>query len=185
MQDIHPLGTQKLTQKLVMLMTFISGSQRADTIHSIRVSDIKILDKKVVIPIMSPIKQTKRTKHIAPLCFQIYNKELKLCVVSHLTEYLKRAKSYRDTDKLLLTCIKPYRAASKDTISKWCKSIIKESDISIHIYTSHSSRAAASSYVKSLGASLSTIIQSAGWKLESTFAQFHEKQIEDRKSLFT
>ena len=56
MQDIHALDIQKLTQKLVMLMTLISGEQR--TIHSIRVSDIKILDNKVVIPIMSLIKQT-------------------------------------------------------------------------------------------------------------------------------
>ena len=78
---------------------------------------------------MSLIKQTKPVKHMAPLCFQIYNKEPKLRVVSHPTEYLKRTKSYRDTDKLFLTCIKPYRAASKDTISRWCKSIIKESGI--------------------------------------------------------
>ena len=46
-------------------MTLISGEQR--TIHSIRVSDIKILDNKVVIPIMSLIKQTKPTKHMALL----------------------------------------------------------------------------------------------------------------------
>ena len=111
MQDIHALDIQKLTQKLVMLMTLISGEQR--TIHSIRVSDIKILDNKVVITIMSLIKQTKPTKHMAPLCFQIYNKEPKLCVVTHLTEYLKRTKSYRDTDKLFLTWIKPYRQPVK------------------------------------------------------------------------
>ena len=116
---------------------------------------------------------------MAPLCFQIYNKEPKLCVVSHLTEYLKRTKSYRDTDKLFLTCIKPYRAASQDTISRWCKSIFNGSSINIRSYTSHSSRAAASSYAKSHGASLSTIIQSAGSKSERTFAQFYEKQIEE------
>ena len=99
--------------------------------------------------------------------------------MSYLTEYLKRTKSYRDTDKLFLTCIKPYRAASKDTISRWCKSIIKESGISIHSYASHSSRAAALSYAKSRGASLSTIIQSAGWKSKRKFSQFYEKQIEE------
>ena len=175
MQDIHALDIQKLTQKLVMLMTLISRGQRAQAIHSIRVSDIKILNNKAVIPIMSLIKQTKSIKHMAPLCFQIYNKEPKLCVVTHLTEYLKRTKSYRDTDKLFLTYIKAYRAASKDTISRWCKSIIKESGISIHSYTSHSSRAVASSYVKTRRASLSTIIQSAGWKSERTFARFYEK----------
>ena len=34
-------------------------------------------------------------------CFQIYNKDPKLYVVSHLTKYLKRTKNYSDTDKLL------------------------------------------------------------------------------------
>ena len=97
------------------------------TIHSIRVSVIKILDNKVVIPIMSLIEQTNQWKHIAPLCFQSYHKVLQLRVVSHLNEYLKRTKSYKDTGKLFLTCIKPCRAPSKDTISRWCKSIIKES----------------------------------------------------------
>ena len=62
---------------------------------------------------------------------------------------------------------------------EWCKSIIKESCISIHSYTSHSSKATASSYAKFRGAPLSTIILSAGWILERTFAQFYEKQIEE------
>ena len=145
-----------------------------------RVSDIKILYNKVVIPIMSLIKQTTPTKYMAPLCSQIYNKESKLCVVTHLNEYLKRTKSYRDTDKLISTCIKPYRAASKDTISRWCKSIIKESGISIHSYTSHSSIAATSSYAKTCGASLSTIIHIAGRKSERPFTKFYEKQMEEQ-----
>ena len=72
---------------------------------------------------MSLIKPTKGTKHMVPLYFQKYKKEPKLCVVSHLTEYLKRTKSYRNTDKLILVCIKPYRAASKDSISRWCISV--------------------------------------------------------------
>ena len=110
MHEIHALDIQKLTQKLFMLMTPISGGQRTPTIHSIRVSYIQILDNKVLIPIMSLMKQTKPKKHIAPLCFQVYNKEPKLYVVSHLTEYLKRTKSFRDTDKLFLTSIKPYMA---------------------------------------------------------------------------
>ena len=69
MQNIHALDTQKLTQKLAMLMALTSGGQRVQIIHSIRVSDVKILDNKVVIPIMSLIKQTKPTKDMASLCF--------------------------------------------------------------------------------------------------------------------
>ena len=39
-----------------MLMALISGGQRAQTIHSINVSDIKIPDNKVAMPIISLIK---------------------------------------------------------------------------------------------------------------------------------
>ena len=70
MQEIKSLDIQKLTQKLVMLMTLISGGQGAQTNHNIRVSDIKILDNKVVIPVMSLIKQSKPTKHMTLLCFE-------------------------------------------------------------------------------------------------------------------
>ena len=69
-QQVQALDIQKLTQKLVMLVALISEGQRARIIHSISVSDIKIVDNKVVIPIMTLIKQTKPTKHIAPLSFQ-------------------------------------------------------------------------------------------------------------------
>ena len=102
MEEIQALDIQTLTQKLVMLMTLISGGHRPQTIHSIRVSDIEILDDNVAIPIMSLIKQTKPTKHMAPFRFQTYNKEPKICVVSHLTENLQTTKSYRDTNKLFL-----------------------------------------------------------------------------------
>ena len=86
MPEIHTLDIQKLTQKLVILMTLISGGQRAQNIFSSRVSDIKILDNKVAIPIMSQIEQTKPTKHKEPLCFQAYNKDPKPCVVTHITK---------------------------------------------------------------------------------------------------
>ena len=75
MQEIQGLDAQKLTQKLAMLMTLIQRGQRAPNIHSIRVSDIKILDNKVDLPIMSLNEQTKLTKYMAPLCFQTHNKE--------------------------------------------------------------------------------------------------------------
>ena len=71
------------------------------------------------------------------------------------------------------------RTYNQNTISRLCKFLIRGSDISIHNYTSHSSRAAASSHAKSHGALLSTIIHSAGWKSERTLAQFYDIQIQE------
>lgn len=95
-ENNQELDIQKLTHRLFMLMALISGSQRVQIIHNLRVSDILF-----VILVMSVIKQTNPTKHVVPLCFETYNKQSKLFVVRHLTECLKRIKCNRDTDKLL------------------------------------------------------------------------------------
>ena len=68
MQPIEELGIRKLTCKLIMVQTFIPGGERAQTIHSIRVSDIKIVDSVIVtLQIMSAIKKTKPAKHMEPV----------------------------------------------------------------------------------------------------------------------
>ena len=73
-ENNQTLDIQKLTQKLVMLMTLISKCQKAQSIKNFRVSDIL-----VVTLFISLIKQSKPTKHMVPLCFQTYNKKPKLC----------------------------------------------------------------------------------------------------------
>ena len=59
MLEIQTLDIQKLTQKMIMLMTLISEGQRVQTINSIKVPDIKILINKIVLSIMSLVKKTK------------------------------------------------------------------------------------------------------------------------------
>ena len=70
-----------LTRKLAMLMTLITSGQRAKTIHSIKVSIIQIIDKKVYMPIKSVIKQTKANKCMEPSSFMAYDNEPILSVV--------------------------------------------------------------------------------------------------------
>ena len=82
MQQIQTLDIWNSTQKLVMLMTLISWCQRVQVIHIIRVSDTKILNNKVVVPIMFLIKQTKPAKHMASLFIQMYNRVKALCFES-------------------------------------------------------------------------------------------------------
>ena len=61
----------KLTQKLVMSMTNISGGQKEQTIYSVRVSDIKILGNKVVIPIMSLINKLRQQNTFHTCVFRL------------------------------------------------------------------------------------------------------------------
>ena len=129
---------------------------------------------------MSKIKQSKPGNHMRPLKFEAYHTDKKLCVLVHLQEYLKRTSNLAPNESnLFISFIKPHKAVSKDTIARWCKTVLPLSGIDINKYTTHSSRAAASSKAKAIGIPVSKIIGNAGWKNERTFAAFYDKVIED------
>ena len=65
----------------------------------------------------------------------------------------------------------------RDTISRWCKNILARSGIDVNAYSSHSSRAAATSKAKERGLSMAHIQKFAGWSNEKTFALFYQKDI--------
>ena len=154
--------------------------QKSQTIHSIKRSNINFISNTLVyIPIMHVIKQTRPGNHLKPLEFKPY-KDKKLCVISHLTEYLERTKLLvPNEEKLVVSFIKPHKAVPKDTISKWCKSVLKMSNIDTSKYSTHSSRSAATSKALTKGIPMKTIIDSAGWKNERIFATMYNREIEN------
>ena len=50
-----------------------------------------------------------------------------------------------DQGRLLISYVKPYKSASRDTISRWLKTIMQKSGIDVNKYGSHSVRTAATS----------------------------------------
>ena len=172
------LTLKALSLKLAMLLCLVSGGQRMQTIHLINLKDIKYVGEQVFIPIMQKIKQSKPGNHIYPLSFKTYPKDTKLCVVAHLKQYIELAQDLRSSDKLFISYTKPHQAISRDTISRWCKTVIELSGIDIQKYSTHSTRSVASSKAKSMGMSLKNI-KCAGWKSEKTFAQHYDKHIEE------
>ena len=179
LEDPEMLDIKILSQKLCMLIILLSGGQRCQTIHSINIEDLKVVDNSLYIPIMEKVKQTKASKHMKPLKFMPYIKEPKLCVVTHLTQYLKLTTPRRQCSSLFISYIKPYKAVTRDTLRRWCKEIMKMSGINITKYSSHSSRSAATSLAKQKGMSMALICQFAGWSNEKTFARFYNKDIEE------
>ena len=175
-------------KKLALLLAIISGGQRAQTIHSIDVLDIRILGNKCMIPIYDELKQTRPGKHLNTLEFNVFTKEPSLCVVTTLKDYLARTAPHRKFPKLFLTSQKPYTPVSKDTISRWCKDVLKEAGIDITKYSSHSTRSASSSYLENRGVSLKRICRAAGWSNARTFQRHYCKTIveedEDIQSMF-
>ena len=98
-------------------------------------------------------------------------------MVSTLCMYLDRTRPFRKYSKLFLSSQRPYKPVSKDTISRWCKDVLKEAGIDVTRYSSHSTRSASSSYLKSKGVSLARICRAAGWSNERTFRQHYDRDI--------
>ena len=162
-----------------LLHVIVAGGQRCQTVHAIDIRDINLSTDRCVIPLYEKLKQTRPGNHLKPLGFKPFHAEPKLCVIQNLIAYLNKTKQKRKDTQLFISYIKPYRAVTKDTVARWSKSIMKEAGIDIEKYCTHSSRSAASSYVKSKGISLKHIALSAGWSNEKTFGLHYDKDIEE------
>ncbi|WAR17161.1 hypothetical protein MAR_031755, partial [Mya arenaria] len=98
------------------------------------------------------------------------------CIVMLLDKYLSRTAGLRMGDKLMISTQKPHKVVSRDTISRWVKTIMIKFGLE-NKYGAHSTRAASTSTAKSAGVDLGTIIKTAGWTNAHTFAKFYDKEI--------
>ena len=174
-----PLGL--LGKKLAIMICILAGGQRCQTIHAINVPDIRIVNGTCYIPFYTKLKQTKRGRHLAPLEFKVYGNP-KLCVITNLTEYLKKTQAVRTDGALFISYQKPHRRVSKDTISRWVKEMMVSAGINTEFVT-HSSRSAASSYADLKGVSLKDICRACGWSSARTFATHYRKEVVEETNM--
>ena len=110
----------------------------------------------------------------------LYSEHCAFCIVFHpayLNEYLDRTQGLRNGDKcLFISYVKPHRAVSRDTISRWAKSVLESSGIDSHKFAPHSSRAAAAARAKQ-HVPLDVILAHVGWRSDETFRKFYNKPV--------
>lgn len=179
LEPFYPLETLKLetlTKKLLGLLA-LTTAHRVHTISKIRVKKISKNSCGFEILITDIIKTSdpKRPQPLIKLNF--FKKNPKLCVASTLLEYLKRTADYRENqgdDFLFLTVKPPHKTATTQTLSRWLKSILKDSGVDTNIFKSHSTRHASTSAASRAGVSVDQIMKTAGWtKKSSCFAKFY------------
>lgn len=172
----------QLSCKLCMLFLLLSA-QRCQTLHLVQLSDIKLTDDEVFIAPNHILKHTKPGKHLDIIRFKAYPKNVNLCIVTIIKEYIKRTKDLRNTEKLLISTIKPHKQVSKSTISRWIKLVMAKAGIDPE-FKPHSTRAAATSKANLHGVPLDIIIKSAGWSNTSVFAKFYKKPVTSSQNTF-
>ena len=106
------------------------------------------------------------------------------CPVRALKFYLHRTKPYRgELDRLFLTTSKPVRVASKQTLSRWIISVIKdsisqeESKLAGSHVRAHDLRSQTAAWALYKGSSIQDIMEAQGWSSSSTFQSVYLKDV--------
>ena len=99
-----------------------------------------------------------------------------LCVYETLDYYLRATEKLRNSSKLLVSYIKPYKAVTSSTIRRWIKTLLGQAGVDREIFSGHSTRCASTSKAL-MSVSTDVILATAGWTEESTFRKFYNKPV--------
>lgn len=106
----------------------------------------------------------------------VFTDDITLCIVY---EYLIRTEPlWEECKQLCVSFIKPHKAVSRCTISRWIKILMRKAGIDMTVFTSHSTRGASTSAMARSGIPLKSIMQTAGWTNEHIFAVFYKRPLE-------
>ena len=125
-----------LTLKLTMLLCLVTA-QQSQTLHLLKLSNMISEGQNIIFTILDLLKQSSvRIK--APIIKLRPYADKALCVTTALHEYLSRTKDLqKQVDNLINSYARPDLAVTKNTISRWIKSMLEIAGIDISIYKSH------------------------------------------------
>ena len=167
-----------------MFIIFIVKCTGGQTLHLIRINDLKLSSKDVTVYPNHLLKQSRPNYHLDPIVLEHYPKIKKLCIVNTVKEYLNRTDALRssDEDKLLISTQAPHKGVAKSTVARWVKSMLVKAGIDPS-YTTHSTRAVATSLAKQKGVSMDRIAKTAGWSNARTFHKYYKKPFQSSMSV--
>lgn len=173
------LDLKTISKKTLTLLALVTAN-RVQTLSLIKIENIHIKDKEIIIKVPDLIKTSKVNSFQPVLRLPFYDLRPQICPARSLRSYLNKTKNLRgyNNNRLFLSVKKPYSNITSQTISNWLKETLQDSGIDISIFTAHSTRHAATSKANKLGVSIDIIKKTAGWsESSSAFARFYNKQI--------
>ena len=176
---VENLDLKMLTFKTVTLLTSPSA-QRIQTVHLLDVRNVDLSESIVKISVGDKLKQTRPDFHLHELEFPAYSPDKNLCPVFTVREYLSRTKTKPLRGKvtnLFISFVRPYKPVSKSTVSRWVKTTLGLAGVDLTRFKPHSIRAASISAASRISVPLGTILRTAGWSNQCTFAQYYQKEV--------
>ena len=178
LNPVEKLELKTLTLKLIMLISLVSA-QRGQSLHILDIAYMKETHDGFEFLLSEHIKQSRPSYKAPSIILKAYPADSSLCVVNCLKEYLKRTKPLRGSEtKLFISFIKPYKKVSRETISRWIRSVMETAGVDTKVFKPHSTRAAAPSKAKAACVPVHDILRTAGWSSSRCFDLFYNKPVE-------
>ena len=180
LRDLGPseqLTIKQLSLKTVSLTALLTG-QRCQTIHLLSLDHLHITPERLVITVPDIIKQSRPGFSNSVIVLPRFLEDTRLCVVNCLENYLFRTSVYRknaERPQIFLSYVKPHLPVTRDTISRWVKSVLSAAGIDTSRFKAHSVRSASTSAAAAHGLPLGDILKTVGWSSQRTFDRFYRR----------
>lgn len=183
-EELYPLeklSLENLTLRLAILLAIVTA-HRKQTLALITIDNIKRTKDGFEIEIPDKIKTSRARAYQPLLHLPRFDDKQKLCAARTLERYLHVTEALRgQISSLFLTTTKPFKAATRDTISNWLRKGLKRAGITEE-FAPHSLRHASTSTAFRRGVNISLIKNLAGWSEKSTsFDRFYNRPIISNK----
>ena len=160
-----------------MLLALATG-QRVQTLWHLDIEWLTCTDEAFCFVIPNRLKQTAGNR-ATPDLYLPKSSEAQTCLWRCLYAYLVRTEDIRHDTRLLVTMRAPHGHATRTTISRWMRCVLRKSGVNEQIYKAHSTRAAATSKAH-MFIPLQQVMAAADWATASTFRNHYQKQVSGR-----
>ena len=154
---VTDLSVKLLTLKTIMLIALVTA-QRGQSLHMLDMQFMTEFKDRFEFVLPFHVKQSRPGYEPPSIVLKAYPTDQSLCVFSHMKEYLLRTKYLRGSETgVFISLVKPYKHVSRDTISRWIRSVMKDAGIDVAQFKPHSTSAASTSKAKAAAVSIQEI----------------------------
>lgn len=143
---------------------------------------MEVAEENVMFYIYDLLKQSRPCVTGFKIVFSAYPTDPCLYVRTHLLHCIEAIKTLKIVETgLFISYKKPHMRGSVQTISRWLQQLMSQAGINADVFTSHSTRAAATSAARAMDVPIDHILPAAGWPNELVFQQFYHRPIVDQR----
>ena len=180
----YPNGTLSLkadlTFKVLMLLLLVSG-QRGQSIHLL---DLHYMKMEADLFSFDVLQHIKTSRPVAPHTRVEIPPRSDYLPMFMLKGIYPAHSEIRGTETMLfISYVKPYKAISRDTISRWAQVTLKTRGIDTTMFSAHSTRAASASKACAKEVPIHEIIAKTGWGSAQTFYRHYFKPVIEEASV--